>query len=468
MKTFLRYSILAIFLSVIPFFSCKETIIEERIPKEYTNDLLHADMIGKVLPANSNAMVYVSQVALIDSQKIDPADGSFTFRDLRSGNYDVTIRSANYRTFKRTNMQLNGGNIVYLGEITLSTVPDEIDSHYPADKDEIVYDWRYGRITVSVLFNQPMDRASVEKAFSTTPASEGIFTWGYYTTAPYGGLYNAPSALNDKSGFDLGATITTFSKVRSMTYTFSQKDSYVDSTYTVTIGTGAKDSSGKALRFPLNYRFKTVQSYTTLNGIQTTPVHGDINVSPLTYSGISMRFPRRMNKPTTEAAVSIVPKMNAVFLWGDENYLSLYTGGPLLSDTLITVTVDSTATDKDGVKLGHRFTFSFRTAPVELTYSYPNNGEVYVAVNRTVTMNFNTYVDLNSVKNGFTITPAAAGTFSYYNNGSYDSPSQVIFTPTSAMQVNTKYTVTLSTAVKDIYGIPMRTPFSFSFITRPN
>ncbi|MFA6455409.1 MAG: Ig-like domain-containing protein [Bacteroidota bacterium] len=464
MKTLLRFVSLAILL----LFGCKETIIEERIPKEYTNDLLHADLLGKVLPVSSKAKVFVSQITVIDSQEINPGDGSFIFRDLRSGNYDVTIRSDNYRTYKKTGVQLNGGNIVYLGEIALSTMPDEVMAHYPADQDEIVYDWRYGRITVSILFNQPMDRASVEKYFSTIPASEGVFTWGYYTTSPYGGLYYAPNSYDEKSGFDPGATITTFSKVKSMTYTLSQKDSYVDSTYIVTISTGAKDSSGKPLRFPLKFAFKTVQSYTTQTGIQTMPVHGDINVSPLNYSGISMTFPRRMDRISTEAAITVTPDMNKVFLWGEENRISLYTGGPFLSDTLITVTVDGTAKDKDGVALGHQFTFSFRTAPVRLEYSYPSNGEIYVATNRILQMSFNTYVDLAAVQNGFSITPALAGKLSYYNYGSYDSPSQVVFTPTTTMQTNTKYTVTLTTGVKDIYGIPMKTPQSFSFVTRPN
>ena len=103
MKTLLRY----LTLTTILLFGCKETIIEERIPKEYTNDLLHADLLGKVFPVTSKAKVYVSQISVIDSQEINSADGSFTFRDLRSGNYDVTIRTANYRTVKKTNLQLN-------------------------------------------------------------------------------------------------------------------------------------------------------------------------------------------------------------------------------------------------------------------------------------------------------------------------------------------------------------------------
>lgn len=464
MKTLLRF----VTLTTLILFGCKETIIEERIPKEYTNDLLHADLLGKVFPVTSKAKVYVSQITVVDSQEINSADGSFTFRDLRSGNYDVIIRTNNYRTYKKSNLQLNGGNIVYLGEITLSTIPDEIDGHYPIDQEEIVYDWRYGRITISILFNQPMDRESVEKSFSTVPASEGVFTWGYYTTSPYGGLYTDSKSSTGASGFDPGATITTFSKIKSMTYTLSQKDAYVDSTYAITIGTGAKDSSGKFLRFPLKFKFKTVQSYTSQSGIQTTPIHGDINVQPLDYRGISLKFPRRMEKQSTEVAISISPNVNKIFLWVEDNYISIYTGGPFLSDTLITVAVDSTAKDKDGIKLGHRFTFSFRTAPVTLTNSYPSNGEIYVSTGKTIQMNFNTYIDLTSIKNGFSISPALTGTFSYYNSGSYDSPSQIIFTPTAAMLPNTKYTVTLSNLVKDIYGIKMKTPQSFSFITRPN
>lgn len=464
MKTLLRYTLLTALL----LFGCKETIIEERIPKEYTNDLLHADLLGKVLPVSSKAKVYVSQVSVIDSQEINPGDGSFVFRDLRSGSYDVTIRSNNYRTFKKSNVVLNGGHIVYFGEITLSTIPDEIDSHYPADMDEIVYDWRYGRITVSILFNRPMDRVSVEKAFTTSPVTEGVFVWGYYTTQPYGGLYTSANALTEKDGFDLGATITTFSKVKSMTYTFSRKDSYVDTTYVVSIGSGAKDSAGIPIRFPLKFTFKTVQSYTTQSGIQTTPVHGDIDVSPINYSGISMTFPRRMDKLSTEAAISVTPNLNRVFLWNEENRVSLYTGGPLLTDTLITVTVDSTARDKDGVKLGHRYTFSFRTAPVRMEYSYPNNGEIFVNTGLSIQMNFNTYIDLSSIRSGFSITPAHTGTIEYYKYSTYDSPNQIIFTPSTPLQANTKYTVTLSASIKDIYGIMMKKPHSFSFITRPN
>ncbi len=356
MKT---YQLIIIFVFFI-FSGCKETIIEStsEIPKEFTNDLLHADLIGKVIQKGSKAKVIISQVEAIDSTEISPVDGSFSFSNLRAGNYNITIHAENYRIYTKENYMLQGGSIIYLGDIELSTVPDLIDSFYPDDRGEVVYDWRYGRITVSILFTKPMDRESVEKAFSVEPAVEGVFNWGNYTQAP------VESWFADSKGYNAGATITTYSKVTSMTYAFAKKDSYTDKEYTVTINKTAKDTAGNFLRFPFQFSFKTVQSYTTQNGILTDPVHGDINVSPLNYnySGITVTFPRRMDKSSVELSTQVTPPMNTIFLWPDENILRIYTGGPLLSDTTITVSIAKTAKDKDGTALGQNFLFSFRTA----------------------------------------------------------------------------------------------------------
>lgn len=452
-----------LFLATLFFFGCKETIIENQIPKEFTNDLLHADLVGKVIQKGSRAKVIISQVAPIDSVEINPNDGSFAFQALRIGNYDITIRADNYRIYNKANVMLTGGSITYLGEIDLSTIPDLVDSHYPENNGEIVYDWRYGRITISVLFTHPMDRESVEQAFSTNPPSEGIFYWGNYTNAPMYGMFADPL-----SGFDRGATITTFSKVTSMTYSFARKDSYTDTAYTVTLGATAKDTSGNYLRFPLIFNFKTVQSYFTQNGIQTDPVHGDIDVSPIYYNGITITFPRRMNKPSVEMSTHITPYMNTVFLWPEENELRIYTGGPFLSDTTITVKIDETAKDKDGTALGHTFTFSFRTAALSVENTYPDNGQLFVSPSEPITINFNNYVILSSAQTAITISPQVSGTFSYGGYSPYEQKNQIKFTPNTSLQANTKYTVTVAATITNMYGTKMKLPYSFSFVTRPN
>lgn len=463
--------LLTVFVSAALVVGCEEKIIEyhQDGDKTFTNDLLHGDLIGRVLPLNSGAVVFVSQVALVDSATINPVDGSFTFRDLRAGNYDMTIKANNYRYHRRANLQIPGGTITYAGEITLSKVPDLVSSYYPLDGDEVVYDWRYGRISVSLYFERDMDRASVEQAFSTDPPSEGIFRWGTYTRAPYSGIYYDNSYADIAARPEYGATITTYSKVRSMTYVMAQKDQHADTTYTVTLSTAAKDTSGERLRFPLTFSFRTVQSYTTIYGIQSDPMHGDVNVNPLTSYGIRITFPRRMNPGSTEAATTITPAMNRVFLWPEENVMVIYPGGPFLTDTTIAVTIGASALDKDGVPLGKPYVLSFRTAPLSISYSSPRNGDLFVQTATTITLNFNSYVKLSTVLGAVTIFPNVPGSFAYYSyySGS-DNPSMVIFSPAGELAPNTKYTVTITTGIRDMYDVPLKQPYQFSFVTRPN
>ncbi len=462
MKTYL------VFLSILflAYSGCKETIYETQpaVPKEFTNDLLHADLIGKVLPADSKAVVVISQVNTIDSAEISPVDGSFAFRDLRAGNYNITISADNYRIFRRENFMLQGGTVIYLGDIILSTVPDHIESFYPADRSEIVYDWRYGRITISILFTEPMNRESVEKAFFVEPAVEGIFTWGVYTQAPVDGMFA------DSKGYNSGATITTPSKVKSMTYVFAKKDSYPDKEYKISIGTSAKDTAGNFMRFPFNFSFKTVQSYSSQNGILTNPMHGDVDVSPLDYnnSGITITFPRRMDKSSVELYTYVSPTMNTIFLWPEENILRIYTGGPFLSDTTITVLINKSAKDKDGVTLGQDFSFSFRTAALAVTGTSPSNGQLFVTPTAPMQINFNNYVRLSSANASISISPQTGGTFSFGGYYPYEQMNQVVFTPSSSLKPNTKYTVSVNTTITDMYGNKMKEPYSFSFVTRPN
>jgi hypothetical protein len=461
----MKKSIAGMLVIISLFLGCKETIVEYGLPKEQINDALHGDIVGKVVQKNSGGVVVVSQVASIDSTAINESDGSFEFRDLRIGNYDLTVKSDNYRYYVLNNVQIQGGGVTYVGELDLSTVPELVSSVYPEDKSEVVYDWRYGRITISILFTHPMDRASVEKAFSTDPPSTGIFYWGNYTTAPMSTMY----AATNSARFEEGATITTFSKITSMTYQMSEVNSFVDTTYTVTLSTDAKDTSGNYLRFPLVFSFRTVESYVTVYGIQTSPVNGDVDITPLSYSGgITLTFPRRMDPVSTEAALQIDPPLNRAVLWPSGNVMNIWTGGPFPSDTTITVQIDGTAKDKDGVSLNQTFSFWFRTAAFSLRSTSPANAQLYVPTTGSVNLYFNNYVDKGSIQSAFSISPSAAGTIDYardYYGVAY--LDQIVFTPSSQFQANTKYTVTLSTAAKDINGIGMKSPYQFSFVTRP-
>jgi hypothetical protein len=69
----------------------------------------------------------------------------------------------------------------------------------------------------------------------------------------------------------------------------------------------------------------------------------------------------------------------------------------------------------------------------------------------------------SSVQSAFSITPAISGTLDW----NYDSKTVLKFTPSQSYQSNTKYTVVIGTQAKDIFGSPLKEPYSFSFIVRP-
>jgi hypothetical protein len=457
MKRIIMISLLALLLV-----NCEENKYYEANPGLF-NDSMHGSIVGKVIQSSSHAKVIVSQVYPVDSALIRSADGSFEIDDLPIGNYDVTVKADNFRIYKRCNIMVQGGGNTYIGEIDLSTVPDLVSSHYPEDLAEIVYNNRYSRLTISVIFTQPMDRESVEKAFSTDPPTEGMFHWGQYSEAPSRTYYAEYENKASDWGYDVGATITTYSKITAFSYQMAQKDCFVDTTYTVILSTQASDTAGNQLRFPLEFSFSTVQSSSTQNGIITYPSHGDIEVDLLSTNGIQVTFPRNMDRVSTESATHVLPASDVMYLWPQKNQLTIYTGGILHAGTEYSITIDETAKDLDGVKLGHPFSFSFKTAAVNITSTSPRNGELFVASSSPVYLYFNTYMQKSTVQNAFSISPAIPGTLDWY----YDSKTMLQFKPSQDFKYNTQYTVVIDTRAKDLFNSAMEEPYTFSFVIRP-
>ena len=418
-------------------------------------------IVGVVLQKSSGAKVFIRQATLIDSVVIDPNTGIFRFDGVILGNYNISIEADLFGITWIYNVEVIPDGSTYVGEVSLSTSPNEIRSFYPVDESEIVFDRRFSRITISVEFSKPMDRESVEAAFSTDPPSEGIFYWGTFAAGETPNYYwdDAVRAT------DAGGTITTYSKINSFTYRMAQKDGYTDTTYTIRLAETATDTAGNPMRFPLEYKFSTVQSSQTQNAILTQPEHGAIYVNPLSNTSLYIYFPRRMDPAMTEAAISISPSTDVTFLWPEAQQLKIFTGGPLYAETTYTITVDASAEDLDGIPLGEDFTFSFETAGLEVTNTYPQNGEIFVDRNEPVQMYFNSYMDLSSVQNAFTIHPAINGSFQRGTKHSTSTKNAITFTPGSNYQKNTKYTVTISIAAKDFHGTALMEPYTFTFVT---
>lgn len=446
--------------------SCNDVQQVVNVPPGGTPGPYTGNIVGRVVPAASGAWVVAAQSAPADSAPADPATGSFAIAGLSPGNYDVVIRAANYRLVILDHVAVYAGSVSYVGTHTLSTTPDPVLSFAPADRSEVVLYSTSSRLAIGIDFAVPMDRASVAAAFTTDPVTQGTFFWSQTPASnptDHTGSRDSDAAPPGYEDGGSGGELTTFRHIRSLRFIPRLRDTFVDSTYVVTLSPAARDSSGLPMRFRLRYAFRTIQSGITQTQIETQPEDGARNVSLMGASSLRVTFPRRMDRTSVENALTISPATSPIFLWRADNDLLLYTGGPLRAATAYTVNIAAGARDLDGVPLPGPFVFSFETEPVAVRYTFPGNGQVFVdfSTQLRIGVSFNTYIVRSTLAPAWSIVPGAAGQFVWNDN------NDVYFQPSAPLAPNTKYTVTLGTAMRDLHGTALPAPYEFAFVTRP-
>jgi len=461
-----------ILLSTLLFVGCFDDILYE---SETTGSV-----VGKVVQKDSGAFVFIHQGGgRGDGGFADPSDGTFQFDDLPMGNYVLEVRAPDFATYTMP-VIVDGGRITYVGEISLSKTPNIVSSYYPTDDAEVVLikEDNSSNLFISIQFSTEMDRASIEESFSISPEVEGTFQWNQYIESPYGARqydWASDEKTPEAGGYaPESAQITTYSHVHAFTFLFSPKDAFPDTTYHITLSTAAHDTAGSPLELPLAFSFRTIQAASSLPHIQTNPYDGQTNVAPICPNGIQIAFPRRMDQDSVEEQLTIFPDIVPILIWPEGNQLTIWTGGLLKADTPYTIRISGEAKDLDGEPLGEDFAFSFTTQAVQVVYTTPRNGELFVDPQPEIELWFNTYMSKASVEDAFEIEPAVSGRFDFVQREIYErgrkrwviEKDKIKFIPSEKLTSDTKYTITLDDTAVDSYGSKL-TPYTFSFITRP-
>jgi hypothetical protein len=428
-------------------------------------------IVGKVVQIDSGAKVRVRQAVPVDSTSIDPADGTFQFDDLPIGNYVLEVEAPDFCIYTMA-VVIDGGRVTYIGEISLSKTPGMVSFYSPQDNAEVVLikGDNSSNLSISIHFSSEMGRESVEQALSISPPVEGTFRWNQYTYQLQHDEYWDTGAGYTHEG----AQITTYSHVHSFTFLFSPKDSFPDTTYHVTLSTTACDTAGTSLERPLTFSFSTIQASYSLPSLQSTPYDGQTNVPPICPNGIRITFPRRMDQGSVEEHFTILPDTDPIFIWPEGNQLTIWTGGLLQADTTYTIQINGAAKDLDGEPLGEDFAFSFSTEAVQVVYTNPRNGALFVDPQPEIEFRFNSWMSKASVEDAFRIEPEVSGRFEfmlrkeYYSGGTrwVIEKDRIKFIPSESLSPNAKYTITLDDTAVDSYGSKL-TPCALCFITRP-
>lgn len=245
----------------------------------------------------------------------------------------------------------------------------------------------------------------------------------------------------------------------------------INTVYTATITTGAKDLSGNPLENNYEWSFTSgTTTQTTPPAVNSTdPANNEVSV-PLNQK-ITAAFTKNMDVATITTS-SFLLKQGVTVLAGSVTYIgqtaSFTPQVNLLPNTVYTATVTTNVKDLANNPLANNYVWSFTTGanvsltPLTVISTNPTNLATGVALNKKITVTFSKSIDATTItsattilRQGTTIVPCQRTTTSVL----------ATLTPLNNLLANSTYTVTLTTGVKDLTGNALQNDYVWSFTT---
>jgi hypothetical protein len=202
--------------------------------------------------------------------------------------------------------------------------PPQVIGHTPSGMEIDIY------INITVIFNEEMDKASVEEYFLISPDAEGNFSW-------------------------IGNTFI-FTPMGLTNFT----------TYSITIGAKSKDLAGNMLSAPYQFSFKTKEDPYSPFVVEVEPTGVDVPVD----SVIRIVFSEKMNLSSLYGAFKIGPYMPGTLSLEDD-VLIFTPNGKFAINTIYNVTILGTAKDEAGNPMLSEYSWDFETEKTAPSKSSP-------------------------------------------------------------------------------------------------
>ncbi len=291
---------------------------------------------------------------------------------------------------------------------------------------------------ITVIFNQPVvpltiaeEQANLPQPLTIQPAVQGHGEW-----------------------------------VSSSVYVFQpEKPFHSGTSYLVSVDAGIKDAQGTLLGESYVWKFVTraprIDTLSLVNG-ETNPPLDLQNV--LLDQAFLITFLQPMDRPSTEAAVTLKERDSGRafpvrFKWNDDSTaLTILPVGHYRVSGYYQLELGKTALAQDGSPLADGLTFRFSTLPlphiVRVTPA-PHSSEKYFS--DLITIKFSSPMDFDTLKSRVVISPQPKGDLRMYYN-EYDWELNIF-----GLEPSTDYIVRLLPGMRDIYGNPINTEYSWDF-----
>ena len=274
-----------------------------------------------------------------------------------------------------------------------------------------------------------------------------------------------------------GVTGTISHDASNSIFTFTPSSSLIaGTTYTATISTGAEDIYGNFLPTAYTWTFTTAANgcHPAPTIIAVTPAPGSTTACP--NSAVTATFSEPMNISTINpSSFTLAPGIVGTITHDSTNTIFTLTPSSSLSAaTNYTATISTAAKDTYGNSLASNDVWSFTTAanscqpPPTVTSVLAAAGATGVCPNRVVSATFSQAMEANTI-NAQTFLITGPGTTGITGTVSYDATSHTaIFTPGASLPLNTSFTATITTGVKDTYGNNLASNYVWTFATGAN
>ncbi len=286
---------------------------------------------------------------------------------------------------------------------------------------------------VLLVFDQPMDRSSVEGAFAIQPVVAGSFNWPNDTTLAF-----APTAA-----FPRGAS------------------------YKVTVAEEAKSAKGLTLETPFSFHFSTV-GHLEVTEVQPAPDTTEVAADAL----VTVMFNRPVVPLTaiSEQAglpqpLTFVPPVAGQGQWLNTSIYTFRPDGGFDPATTYKAQVAAGLEDTTGGVLTEDYLWYFTTAMPAVVSTVPADGEAQVATTQAISITFNQAMDHASAEERFSL---AAETGAVVQGSFRWSEKEMGFVPAAPLAMETSYVATLAAGAGAAKGEGHTTdPYSWRFTTVP-
>ena len=406
-------------LILLTFISCKDEInvITSKQPGK---------IVGTVLPKESVATIQLIQGEIISTTDTD--NGIFQFEDVSPGIYRLSIKADNYGKQEIENIKVEDGEGNDIGVIELSKYPYPLTLTTPFDGAKNV---SATSTNIRFTFSEEIDPSSVESGFSIEPNVKII---RYYSSSSNKYFY-FEAALN------------------------------FGTQYKVTLDTSVTTIFGEHMEFPSVLNFFT--EYFILSSVTYPIIYSN------SYDYLSLKF-NGVPSENYEESISIDPELTIIATHNtgaryvrDNQYF--YSGIKIIpvngwiADTTFSITISKSLKEFNGANLRNDTTITFTTPPLQIIETFPLDGQHFVDTSSSIRIKPNYLLDQGTIQNAVSISPEVN-----YSLHTTTNNGQTIFylLQEETFAPGTNYTVTINKSLTDIYGVPMKKDYSFSFTTK--